>query len=277
MRVLLFGGTGQLGSELLAQGTSKGWTIHAPSVDEVDIQNVEAIKRIIAGAPPDLIINAAGYHGLASAEREPQKALAINFIAVANIAILAQTYQIPFITYSTGYVFAGDKGDCYEEDDVPCPINAYGRSKYMGELLARRSAPQLATVIRTSVLFGGESFLLKILKKNKNKVKVSDEQIISPTYAKHLAAGTIQLIEKKAPAAIYHLVSEGACSLAYLAMETIKLSGSSTKIIPVNSRGYRKGVHRPLNSSLRNVRARSLGVMFPSWQGALKEYLKSLS
>lgn len=300
MRVLLFGGTGQLGSELLAQGIAKGWIIYAPSVDEVDIQNIEAIKGMIAGWFPDLIINAAAYHGRkASAERKPQKSIAVNCTAVGNIAILAQIHHIPFITYSTGYVFAGDKGDSYEEDDTPCPINAYGLSKYMGELFARQCAPNFTTVIRTNPLFGGAgSFVLKILKHK--KVKVSDEQIINPTYVKHLAAGTIQLIEKKAPAAIYHLVSEGSCSWAHLAMETTRLLGSSTKIIPVNMRGYSKGVyrpvdfslrnvlvnlrgygkgmyHRPLNSSLRNVRARSLGIMLPSWRGALKEYIKSLS
>ena len=189
------------------------------------------------------------------------------------------------MTYSTDYVFDGEKGSPYREDDIPNPLQMYGLSKLAGEYTALNSYPERTFIIRTSGLYGGKTgspekggnFVLNIMEEARNKetVEVSSEQIISPTYTGDLSKATLKLLKNEAVPGIYHLVNEGFCNWADFTKEIFKLANVNTKIMPVDRKGFSGEVQRPKFSALQNIKAKVLGVELPSWQEGLKSYFKN--
>jgi len=211
----------------------------------------------------------------------------VNFIAVDKMAKLCKRYGIKFITYSTDYVFDGEKGAPYEENDKPNPLQIYGISKLAGEYAALNSYPEGAFVIRTCSLYGGKkgspekkgNFVLNIIKEAQNKevIEVSSEQIVSPTYAGDLSKATLRLLlNSKIIPGIYHLVNEGYCSWYEFTKEIFRLAKINKEIKPVDREGMSGGARRPKFSALANTKAKALGIDLPSWQEGLKSYLNFL-
>lgn len=281
MKILIFGKTGQLGEQLYIQAKDKNYKVIAFPRNELDITDTKRIEKTIIKNCPDIVINATAYHVVADCEIYPKKAFLVNATAVKNVAQITEQLNIPFITYSTDYVFDGRKGKPYVEGDLPSPMQAYGVSKVAGEYMALAYNPK-SIIIRSSGVYGGKhgsrskkgNFALNVLKeKNKETLEVSSEQIVNPTYSADLAHATFGLIEHKEARGIYHLANEGYCSWAEFAAEIMRLVGSKTKIIPVDRSGQSGGARRPLFSALKNIRAAKLGIKLPSWQDALKRYI----
>lgn len=281
MKVLILGKNGQLGEALNKQGKSLGYKTLPYGRQELDITDSNKVKKVILSERPDVVINATAYHVVPDCEIYPEKAFLVNATAVRNIAEITDGLNILFVTYSTDYVFDGKKGRLYREDDLPTPVQTYGISKVAGEHMAL-SYNKKTIVIRSSGVYGGKkgsrskkgNFALNILKeRNKGTLEVSSEQIVNPTYSVDLASATYELLKQKNLQGIYHLVNEGYCSWAEFATEIMKLSGSSTKIIPVDRSGKSGGARRPLFSALKNVRAGRLGIKLPTWQDAIKRYI----
>lgn len=284
MKILLFGKSGQMGHELDIQAKLFGNKIISFSHQDLDIADFKRINSEVKKIKPDIVINATAYHYLPDCEEFPDKAFLINAIAVKNFAEITGELKIPFVHYSTDYVFSGEKGSPYIEKDRPQPLQVYGASKLAGEYLALSYNPR-SMVIRSCGIYAGKkgsrskkgNFILKMLQdKDEETLKVSSEQIVSPTYAADLAKATYELIKHKNLNGIYHLVNEGYCSWAGFAQEIMRLTGSKTKIIPVDRSGESGGARRPLFSALSNNKAKALGVKLPHWKEGLRRYISTL-
>ena len=283
MRVILIGNTGQLGAEIDKQARELNHEIRSFCHEKLDITDSEKVKLEIEKFKPDAVFNASAFHVIPQCEDEPEQAFLVNAISLKPIAQLCSEKNIKFVTYSTDYVFDGLKGSPYREEDKPRPVQMYGLSKLAGEYIALAYSPT-SIVIRSSGVYGGKTgsrskkgnFALNILEqaKNQDSIEVAKEQIVNPTYALDLAKATLKLLEHKDVSGIYHLANEGYCSWAKFASEIIKIKGLPTKIIPVDRKGMAGGLKRPLFSALKNTRAAKLDVKLPTWQDAIKRYVK---
>ncbi len=198
--MLLFGGSGQLGSEI-----RRRWTelqIVSPNHGEIDITDREAIGRAIESARADVVVNCAAFHNVERCEVEPAAAFEANALAVNAIAERCAQAGTIFVTFSTDYVFDGTLGRSYVESDPPHPLSVYAASKYAGELLVERLRSN-AYVIRTCGVYGthfsptkGYTFVDRVITQARagEKLRIVRDQTVSPTYAGDLAAAVLQLL-----------------------------------------------------------------------------------
>ncbi len=285
--ILLIGKTGQLGAEILQSAPFFDFQVFAYGRDELDITDTAAVREVVQRHRPSIIINTAAFHVVPQCEVEPSEAFRVNCIAVSNLAKIAKENGARFMTFSTDYVFDGEKGAPYMEDDTPRPIQFYGISKLAGEYAAQNIFPEGVYIIRTCGLYGGRegsksrggNLVLKMLKdaEKSNSVEVSSAEIANPTSTKDLSEGVLKLLQNDAPPGIYHLVSEGQCSWYEFVREIYRLSGKKREVIPVDRGGFGDGIRRPKFSVLANSKARALGIILPYWQEGLAAYIKFLS
>ncbi len=285
--ILLIGKRGQLGREIMEDAKSFGFEIVGFEKEELDITNELQVKEKIEKINPDILINTSAYHVVSKCEENPLAAMAVNFIAVQDLAKICKEKNIIFVTYSTDYVFDGEKGAPYNENDEPNPLQMYGMSKLAGEYAVFNFYPEGSFIIRTCGLYGGKTgspekkgnFVLNIMEEARNKeiIEVSSEQIVSPTYAGDLSKATLKLLKGKAEPGIYHLVNEGFCSWYEFTKEIFKLAKINKKTLPVNRGGISRGVNRPKFSVLKNTKAKVLGIELPLWQEGLKSYFNFLN
>lgn len=285
-KILLIGTTGQVGGAILSEEKFPDFEVIGVDKSEMDVTDNLQVEKIITSVRPDVVINTSAYHVVPKCEEYPIQAMEVNFLAVGDIARLCAKKNITFVTYSTDYVFDGEKGEAYEEMDIPRPLQVYGLSKLAGEYAALHAHPNGTIVIRSSGIFGGKegsrqkggNFVLNVLKEAREKevIEMSSEQIVNPTYAGDLARATLHLLAQKAAPGMYHLASEGHCSWYEFTKEIFRLSGMATKLIPVDREGLSGSMRRPKFSALKNVKAKALGIKLPSWQEGLQSYFKFL-
>lgn len=281
MRVLLIGKTGQLGGDLIRN--NPGHDIFAPSRDVLDIGNHEQVETIIADQRPAAVINTAAFHNVPLCETEPLSAFQINCVAVGNLARVCGRMGILFVTFSTDYVFGGERRTPYREDDCPEPLQMYGISRAAGEFAALAAAPRHSVVIRTCGLYGrsgagskGGNFVDKRLTDAKTctRLEMGCDQIVSPTSTDDLSKAVWQLLSHpELTPGIYHLVNEGECSWYQFTKAIYELSGLQVEVAPVDRGGMSGEMRRPLYSVLANTRARGMGITLPHWRDGLMHYL----
>ncbi|MBI5123539.1 dTDP-4-dehydrorhamnose reductase [Candidatus Roizmanbacteria bacterium] len=286
MRLLLIGKNGQIGAEINHLAKNYGFEIFAFSKEELDITDVENLKKKIIRYHPDFIINASAYHVLPDCEKYPENAFKINASCLKELAEICSEKEIKLVHFSTSYVFDGKKKSPYSEQDYSNPLQIYGISKLAGEQIVWNYCKE-CIIIRTCAVFGGKTgsrskkgnFLLNIIDQanGKKELEVSGEQIISPSYAVDVAEATLKLLKKKKAAGIYNFINRGICSWADLAKEVVKVKKINTKIVPVDRGGMAGVLRRPLNSSIINTRAKRLGIVLPHWRDGVKRYLLSLN
>src|SRR3989344_1080097 len=285
MRMLLLGKNGQVGAQIERLSNIRGHKVFAFSKQELDITDSDKVKKKIDDIKPEIVINTAAYHVVASCEKYSQKAFAVNTLAVKNIAVLCSQIKIRLVHFSTSWVFDGNKKEQYIESDKPNPLQIYGLSKFAGEIVLLNYNPD-SVIIRTCGVFGAVrgsrakkgNFILYILNQAglKKGLEISLEQKTSIANAEDLALATLKLLEQKVGSGIYHLANKGYCSWLELAKEIVSLKKLDLKLIPVDRKGIFQEVRVPINSSLENTKAKSLGVILPPWREALKRYLMSL-
>ncbi|MBI1866268.1 MAG: dTDP-4-dehydrorhamnose reductase [Candidatus Staskawiczbacteria bacterium] len=284
-KILLIGKNGQLGSEIIKDAFSFGFEIVGFEQEELDVINHLQVKEKIEKIKPDIVINTSAYQVILLCEANPSLAMAVHFIAVQNLARVCQENNVIFVTYSSDYVFDGEKGAPYDEEDLPNPLQVYGLSKLAGEYAALHVYPGGVFVVRTCGLYGGKkgspekgNFVLNIIKEAQDKkvIEVSCEQIVSPAYAGDLSKATLKLLTSEAKSGIYHLVNEGACSWYEFTKEIFTLAGINKELKPVDRHGLDGQVKRPKFSALKNTKAKSLGITLPSWQEGLRSYFNFL-
>ena len=197
LRVLVAGREGQLARALLPAFGGAGWEVAARGRDSLDLAaSAGAIGEAVRADAPDLVVNAAAYTAVDRAESELDAAMAVNRDGAAALAQAAASVGAPVLHVSTDYVFNGDKGEPYAEDDAPAPIGAYGRSKLEGEAAVLAANPR-SLVLRTSWVCSatGQNFLRTMLRlaETRDEVSVVDDQRGAPTFAADLAGAIARM------------------------------------------------------------------------------------
>ncbi len=294
MKILLFGKNGQVGWELNRSLQPLG-EIVAVDVDEVDFTNTAKLRGIIQAEAPGVICNAVAYTAVDKAEDNEDLALIINGTAPGIIAEEAKKLDALMIHYSTDYVFDGTKTSPYLEADEPNPVNAYGRTKRMGELAVQAAGCDYLT-LRTSWVYASRAhnFLLTMLKlvQEREELSVVADQIGAPTSARLIADVTLlcvqQALKERLAGAfssdLYHLTASGHTSwhgfaeeIASLANTRLKLPLAIKNISAISTSSYPTPATRPMNSQLSLTRLESVfGLLMPGWQNTLKRCMDDI-
>ncbi len=278
----MIGGNGQLGTDLVAAFSADGHAVRVLQHADIEISDSNSVSSVLEESPAQVIINTAAMHNVEHCERESAKAFAVNALGARNLAVTAQKIGAILMHVSTDYVFDGDKGTPYVEDDNPRPLNAYGITKLAGEHFIR-SATDKYFVIRTSGLYGkspcrakgGLNFIELMLKlaKERGEVSVVDSEVITPTSTAELAQQMVQLSQTGCYG-LYHATAEGNCSWYEFAKEIFALTGTSVHLRVAAAHEFPTKVARPRYSALENRALKSQGLnVFKPWQDGLCAYL----
>jgi dTDP-4-dehydrorhamnose reductase len=289
-RVLITGAAGQLGRYLVPAARAAGATAIALArrpgreIDAAaDLTDEDAVQRAVREARPDVIIHAAACTDVDGIERDPSRGQAENADATHIIADAARVAGAYLLAVGTDMVFPGDGGAPYAEDAPTRPISAYGRSKLAAERAVLDADPSFA-VARTAWLYGGSGkhfprTVLTVIRKH-GRIDVVDDEFGSPTFAGELAEGLVQLAAARG-SGVFHLVNAGRASRCELARATALLAGLDPDLVrPISTAAflarYPLPAPRPPDSSLRNTRARELGIALRPWFDALAGYAPAL-
>jgi dTDP-4-dehydrorhamnose reductase len=281
MRLLVFGGWGQLGTDLAAVCEGRHDLVR-PRRAEVDVVDVETVADAVSSARPDWVLDLAAFHKVEACEESPSSAFEVNAVGAWNVAVAARRVGARSLFVSTDYVFDGERREGYVEDDPPRPLNVYGVSKAAGERAVAIADPA-SVVVRASGLFGhagssgkGGNFVETMLSKAAagGPISVVDDLVFSPTSTRDLAERIVMLVENGAPAGIYHGANAGSCSWYRFAQEIFRVAGSDVDLAPRASDAA--GVRRPSRSILLDTRSTAAGLP-PGrpWQEALRWYLEA--
>ncbi len=284
----MIGKEGQVGRELSSLLKPFG-ELTLFGKEDLDLTQADRIREQLRNVQPHVIVNAAAYTAVDQAEEEPDLALAINGTAPAILAEEAKKLGAALVQYSTDYVFDGEKQDPYTEEDSPNPMGVYGRTKLAGdEAIQSTGLPHL--IFRTAWVYGlkGTNFLLTIqrLAKERDELKIVDDQIGSPTWCRTIAQATANILTQILPqsspgdlsrfeqaSGLYNLVCDGQTSWFGFAQAILEASSSSqdTKLIPIPTSEYPTPTKRPQNSVLSTKKLKSaFGIAPPAWDVTLK-------
>jgi dTDP-4-dehydrorhamnose reductase len=264
-RVVIFGGAGQVASELAAllapAPPEAGW--QALSRAECDITDTHRVRAVIAdqaraaGSHGLAVINAGAYTNVDAAEADEAGAFAVNAAGPAHLALACEQVGAQLVQLSTDYVFPGDRtdGQPYRPLDPTGPQSAYGRTKLAGELAVREMLPHASWVVRTAWVYGatGGNFVKTMarLSAERETLDVVDDQIGCPTWAADLAVGLLQLIAVAPPSGIYHAAGGGRGSWFELAQAVFEELGlDPARVHPTTSAAFQRPAPRPAWSVL---------------------------
>jgi dTDP-4-dehydrorhamnose reductase len=281
-KVLIFGSTGQLGTDLVnVFQDSRAFDVIPLTHADADCTDAAAVRKVVLHLHPQFVINSAAYVRVDDCEDRPSEAFGVNAIGALNIARVCAEVDALSVYISTDYVFDGTKEFPYVESDSTNPINVYGTSKLAGELLVRQTGRRWL-IVRVSSLFGktgargkGGNFIETILAKAQKgeSLRVIDDNCISPTYTSDAARAMRELM-KSGVTGIVHTVNSGSCSWYKFAKEALDLCGLRGSIEPVPSAAFSSRARRPKNSVLSSERLLADQSPFmTSWPQALRSYL----
>lgn len=242
-----------LGQDLV-RTTPYGIELVALSSKEFDVTKPELVENRMKQISPDKVIHCAAWTDVDGCEKDPEKAEQANVLGTRNVGRFCSDFGIPFCYISTDFVFDGLKNVPYIEDDLPNPINVYGKTKLAGEEWVRGNLTNWF-IVRTSWLFGvsGKNFVTTMLRFSKEQsfVKVVNDQVGSPTFTEDLASAIWQLAlgEKFG---LYHITNSGNCSWYQFACEIFKAAKIDKEVIPITSNELSRPATRPHYSVLSN-------------------------
>jgi dTDP-4-dehydrorhamnose reductase len=275
MKILVTGAKGMLGADLCRE-LAEDHQVTGVDIQDIDLVGADAVGKLVS-YHPDIILHCAAMTNVDGCERDPAAAHAVNGQGTKNVALACRQLDIPMLYISTDFIFDGAKGEPYCEWDQPNPLGHYGRSKLEGEKSVRELLKKFY-IVRTSWLYGknGRNFISTILAKAEEagSVKVVNDQVGSPTYARDLCRAIARLIASD-KYGTYHLSNSGACSWYDLAQRAVEYSGIKAGVLPIASSDYLTPTKRPAYSVLRNFCwERTFGEIMRPWEEGLKEYLK---
>ena len=290
MKILVTGVKGQLGYDVMNELEKQGLEGIGVDIDEMDITDADQVNKVIKEAAPDAVIHCAAYTAVDAAEDNEEICRKVNAQGTENIAKVCEELDIKMMYISTDYVFNGQGERPWEPDDKREPLNVYGQTKYEGELAIEEHVKKFFTV-RIAWVFGvnGKNFIKTMLNvaKTHDTLKVVNDQIGTPTYTYDLARLLVDMIETD-KYGYYHVTNEGGYISWYdftkeifrqaVEMGRTEYAEDAVKVLPVTTEEY--GVSkakRPFNSRLDKKKLVENGfVPLPTWQDALKRYLKEI-
>lgn len=308
MKVLVLGGNGQLGRELVASlahqcellvATRDGRDGNGGETLSVDLDLPVRLREVVRDTGPDVVINAAAYTAVDKAEQEPETAHRINAVAPGVLAEEVSDLGALLVHFSTDYVFSGESDRPWRETDPTVPINIYGHSKLGGEEAIRLTGcPHL--ILRSSWIYAshGHNFLRTMLRvgAERDALDIVDDQVGAPTWAADLARATSDLLGTlsagggkpgealQGRGGTYHLTASGATSWFGYAGELFEravfhgLLERAPALSPTTSEAFGAPARRPAYSVLDCARVEDVfGISLPPWQDSLDACLRELT
>jgi dTDP-4-dehydrorhamnose reductase len=254
---------------------------------ELDISQPEAIAAFFSTNKPDACINCAAYTAVDKAESEQQLATLINVKATEWLAMACSEYDIPFIHFSTDYVYHSTHNRPFVETDATSPKSIYAQTKLQGSLAALAANPK-TMIIRTSWVYSyaGHNFVKTMLRlgQERDQLHVVYDQVGTPTYAGDIARACLDVLQHifeqtdDQPAyGVYHFSNEGVCSWYDFALAIFELTGTDCQVMPILSSQYPTAAARPPYSVLDKQKIKStFGLVIPHWRTSLKACLQAL-
>lgn len=284
MKILMLGGTGQLGSCLKRELSLAGIEFIAPTRTELDLVSTSDFCSAIDQLTPDAVVNAAAYTAVDKAEQDVQMAFLLNADFPAKLAIACQQLSLPLYHISTDYVFDGTACRPYCENAAVAPVSVYGDSKLAGERAVLQHCKQGA-IIRTSWLYSefGNNFVKTILRlaASRPELGVVADQVGTPTYAGDLAQAIVTILlhtqHSAPPMDVYHFANQGVASWYDFAWHIVKHIGGATPVKPLATEDYPTPAKRPSYSVLNsNKISQCFAVENRHWLEALVPVLDKL-
>lgn len=281
MKVLVTGAKGQLGTDLMNELARQGLEGIGVDVEEMDITDADACRRVISQAKVDAVIHCAAYTAVDAAEDQVELCRKINGEGTRNVAVACREAGVKLMYISTDYVFDGKGTRPWEPDDKRAPLNVYGQTKYEGEIAIEELVDRYF-IIRIAWVFGvaGKNFIKTMLRlgREKGAVSVVDDQVGSPTYTYDLARLLTDMIQTDRYGR-YHATNEGECSWYEFAREIFRQAGmDEVKVTPVSSEAFAAKAKRPANSRMSKEKLTENGFKrLPDWQDALKRFLRAIN
>lgn len=291
MKILLLGGSGQVGGELQRALAALG-ELNVASRASLDLCDTSSIDRMLHAIEPDVVVNAAAYTAVDAAEAEPEQADAINHRAVARLADFAAKRNCWLVHYSSDYVFDGHGSQFFGETHAAGPLNAYGRSKLAGDQAIMASGCR-HLLVRTSWVHAprGKNFVRTMLQlaRERETLRVVADQHGAPTSAELIADTTAALLgmalSGDAVSGTYHLAPEGETTwhevAQYIVTEAARLGAplhlTAAAIEPIASKDYPTPAIRPHNSRLDTHKlSATLGQTLPTWRQGVRQTIAAL-
>ena len=278
-RVLITGSRGMLGNALWLAAPERA-DVFLVDIEEMDIRDIDSIKRMFYTVRPDYVIHTAAYTMVDKAEDNREYALEINKIGTANLAVICREFNSHIFYISTDYVYNGDKDAPYNEEDAVDPRSVYGLSKLEGEREIEKIL-QDYTIIRTSWLYGpfGKHFVQTMLRlaETKSVISVVADQFGCPTYTIDLARAIYMLIYLPVTRERLYLFSNyGYTNWASFAKEIFSVAGLTAEVEEIRSCDFPSRACRPQNSRFDLSRfIRSTGFIPRRWEDALRDYFQN--
>ncbi|MCK9611918.1 MAG: dTDP-4-dehydrorhamnose reductase [Bacteroidales bacterium] len=284
MKILVTGSNGQLGSELrLYSGDFPQHNFFFTDIEELDICDKKAVYDFVALNNIELIINCAAYNAVDKAETDSTAAFELNAVAVEALCHAAKANNSFVVHISTDFVFDGQKKTPYTETDTPGPLSIYAASKFKGEEIVLNSKIP-SYIIRTSWLYSsfGNNFVKTIMRlaKEKPELRVVNDQIGSPSYARDLAEAILNMISyytlPEKPE-LYHYSNEGEISWFDFAKNIVEFSALNTRVLPISALEFNAAAKRPAYSVMDKKKIKdSFGLTIPYWEDSLKKCIELL-
>lgn len=283
IRVLVFGQTGQVATELARQATPD-MAMTCLGRDRADLSDPAACAAVIAASDADVVINAAAYTAVDRAETEETLATTINGTSPGAMARACAARGIPFLHISTDYVFDGSGTRPWQPDDATGPLGAYGRSKLTGEEAVRAAGGPHA-ILRTSWVFSahGANFVKTMLRlgAEREKLTIVADQVGGPTAAADIAAALLTMARAfhagHGTTGTYHFSGAPDVSWADFAREIFVVSGLSSRVEDIPTSAYPTPARRPANSRMDGTALTlAYGIERPDWRDSLRRVLSDL-
>ncbi len=280
--ILVTGANGQLGSDISASLSSKGFKVIACTRETFNLEDHAQTENVLMQIKPEIVINTAAFHHVEQCEADEKKAMLMNAETPQLMARVCSKINSRLIHFSTDYVFDGKKNEPYLETDATAPLNVYGKSKRAGEEKIMNEGEQ-HLILRVSALYGkhpcraknGLNFVQLMLKlaREKGEVKVVNDEFVSPTYTLNIA-DIMPLLIRKNLSGIVHLTSEGSCSWHEFAKEIFDYTQTQVQLYEAHSSDFPAKVNRPKYSVLENATLKKSGIRnMMHWKEALHSYL----
>jgi dTDP-4-dehydrorhamnose reductase len=282
MRVLLFGKTGQVATEILRRAP-EGVEIVALGREVADLSQPGDCAEAILSADVDAVVNAAAWTAVDKAEGAEDAARVVNGEAPFAMALAAARKAVPFVHISTDYVFDGQGTEAFTPESPVAPQNAYGRTKLLGEE-GVRGAGGSHVILRTSWVFSaqGANFVKTMLRlgREREEISVVDDQVGGPTPAADIADACLRIaraLRDGAGGGTHHLSGGPDVSWAGFARAIMEEAGLPCRVNPIPTSAYPTPAARPLNSRMDGGSLeRAFGIARPDWRAGLRDVLDEL-
>ena len=280
MRVVLTGAGGLLAAAVVRE-FSRSDTVVALTRRDLDVTDSAAVEHTIARERPDAVINCAAYNDVDAAQQDAPRALLVNAFAVRSLARAVTQAGAILVHYGTDFVFDGTASRPYTEAAVPNPVGVYAAAKLLGDYFALEH-PR-GYVLRVESLFGepdrggtreGSLGTIVRLIRAGATVPVFVDRTVSPSYTVDVAAATRELLTRELPFGLYHCVNSGTATWEEIAVEAARVLGLPIEMQPITLEGVSLKAPRPKYCALSNEKLASAGIVMPTWQDALRRYLR---